>query len=324
MEEQVKYREDTFVARWIAGELSDTESQQFEQWVEANPDEKQYFDELKTTWSDFGSIELARGLSKDERWDRISERLYLTPESFSRSEERGAGWKWTSLAVAVALTVGFFYLWNSWQVQTMISPRGSRITATLPDGSKVNLNAETTIEFDERGWDEKRELQLTGEAFFEVIEKDAPFLVKTEYATTEVLGTSFNVKARGNVVEVACVTGKVSVRSSRGSHEPVTLSPGLATLVVGDSGPRQPYAFGADEKTGWTQGALHFRSKPLAAVFHEIARQFDVTITLEATIENADFTGRIELGDVTRALEFVCLTSGLSFRSTDDSTFIVY
>ena len=324
MENENKFRDDAFVARWISGELSQAERQGFDQWIESNPEEKHYFDELKTVWSDYGSIRLERGLSGEARWDRISERLYLKPESTSETESQSNWFKWGAVAAAAVVVFGFYYLWTSLQMQTIVSPRGSRIAATLPDGSKVSLNAESTIKYREKEWLENREVQLTGEAFFEVIATEAPFLVTTEFATTEVLGTSFNVMARGRLVEVSCVAGEVSIRSNVRDEEPVILTRGLASRVVGHDSPTPPYQFGIDEKAAWRRGELYFQSTPLKSVFEEIARQFDTEITIEASIDNPDFTGRIELNEVTKVLDFVCLTSGLNYRVVDSSTFVIY
>ncbi|MFQ5771306.1 MAG: FecR family protein, partial [bacterium] len=114
---------------------------------------------------------------------------------------------------------------------------------SLPDNSEVNLNAESSIKYPPKSWAKQREVILTGEAFFKVAEVGTPFSVRSGFVVTSVLGTSFNVRARGIQVEVACVTGKVSVKSLQKAYEPVILSPGLASLVQQDSAPAQPYPF---------------------------------------------------------------------------------
>jgi ferric-dicitrate binding protein FerR (iron transport regulator) len=80
MNERDNYRADGFIARWIAGELTDAEKEAFERWVRTNPGERQYFDELKTIWLDYGAIKLADGLSKSKRWDHIRKRLFRNSE----------------------------------------------------------------------------------------------------------------------------------------------------------------------------------------------------------------------------------------------------
>lgn len=137
------------------------------------------------------------------------------------------------------------------------------------------------------------------------------------------LGTSFNIKARGNQVEVACVTGKVSVKSNQIDHEPVILLAGLASTVEQKSVPSQPYEFDINQKIGWTRGEFYFHTVPLNEVFAEIARQFNTNIIVKANIENLSFTGRVELSEINVALEIVCLSSGLNYRRVNQSTYII-
>ncbi|MFQ5751746.1 MAG: hypothetical protein ACE5HI_07100 [bacterium] len=107
-----KYQDDLFIARWIAGDLSDEESLEFEQWIQTNPEEKKYFDDLKTIWSDLQTIKLKTGLSKEKRWDKISERLYLKPQVSSRVNGKNFWWAATAIAAAAVLIVSFYILWS--------------------------------------------------------------------------------------------------------------------------------------------------------------------------------------------------------------------
>ncbi len=75
MENKHKYQDDIFIARWIAGDLTDAENAGLEHWMKTNPDEKKYLVELKNIWQDYESIKLQPGLSKQERWEKINVRL---------------------------------------------------------------------------------------------------------------------------------------------------------------------------------------------------------------------------------------------------------
>jgi len=219
--------------------------------------------------------------------------------------------------------IGSYVWWSIGQVVTITARRGEKTVTLLPDGSEVTLNAESTLRYNKRTWSEKRAVQFDGEGFFKV-EPGAPFTVKSNFVTTEVLGTSFNLKARGNKVEVACVTGKVSVASNQFAHEPVILTSGLETIVIKDSPPAAPKEFNIEEKMGWLSGVLYFQSIPLTEVFAELERQAGVQIQVETNIENLTFTGRIETSDIKNAFGVICLSSGLSYSSEGDSIFVIY
>ncbi len=321
MNSKDKFKDDDFVGRWISQNLSEAEVAEFEQWIAANPEEKKNFEELKSAWEAYGEINLNQGLSKDERWQQISIRTHLTPES--RSESKPLTGRIISFAAAAAILIGLVSYWNMSRLESIVAPPGSRITATLPDGSEVTLNAESSLKYDTLKWQEKREAILAGEAFFKVEPAGTPFLVKSDFSTTEVLGTTFNIKARGQMVEVACVTGKVSVKSNQKDRDPVILNPGFASMVLENRKPSAPYQFDIDQITGWTKGEIYFRGAPLIQVFEEIARQFNVEIEVQADIPDLTFTGRFTDSDLKRAIEAVCLSSGLKYQVKNQSTFII-
>ncbi len=319
MNDKAKFQDDDFIGRWISQDLSEAEALEFEQWMAANPAEKKTFDELKSTWEAYGKIKLKQGLSKEERWQQISDRVYLTPESESEKRPLTA----RIISFAAAILIGFVSYWNISRLESIVAPRGSRIAATLPDGSEVTLNAESSLKYNPKKWQEKREVILAGEAFFKVEAVGTPFLVRTDLSTTEVLGTSFNVKARGQTVVIACVTGKVTVKSNQKTGDSVILNPGFASMILENKKPSAPYQFDIDQVTGWIKGEIYFRSTPLNQVFEEIARQFNLEIEVQADIADLTFTGRFTDSDLNKALAAVCLSSGLKYQVTSGSTIIV-
>jgi len=321
MNDKAKFQDDDFIGRWISQDLSEAEALEFEQWMAANSEEKKNFEELKSTWEAYGKIKLKQGLSKEERWQQISDRVYLTPES--RSEKKPLTARLISFAAAAAILIGLVSYWNISRLESIVAPRGSRIAATLPDGSEVTLNAESSLKYNPKKWQEKREVILAGEAFFKVEAVGTPFIVRTDLATTAVLGTSFNVKARGQTVVIACVTGKVTVKSNQKTGDSVTLNPGFASMILENKKPSAPYQFDIDQVTGWIKGEIYFRSTPLNHVFEEIARQFNLEIEVQADIADLTFTGRFTDSDLNRAMEAVCLSSGLKYQVTSGSTIII-
>jgi ferric-dicitrate binding protein FerR (iron transport regulator) len=322
MDSKDKYHEDEFFGRWIADELSAEEHREFGEWIQANPQQKQFFEDLKNLWHESANLTLQKGLSKEERWGEISRQIYLHPAAKSIRFGQNTWWKISAAAAIVLILLGSYVWWSSGPVVTITARRGERKVALLPDSSKAHLNAESTLRYNKRTWSEKRVVKFDGEGFFKV-EPGATFSVQSRFVATEVLGTSFNVKARGNKIEVACLAGKVGVASKQFAHAPVILTPGLESIVVKDSSPTAPKEFNIEEKTGWILGILYFQSTSLTEVFAEIERQSGVQLQIEANIENLTFTGRIETSRVKEALEVICLSSGLRYSSKQDSIFTI-
>jgi len=322
MNDTNKYHEDEFLGRWIADELSADEHREFGEWIHAHPQEKQFFEDLKNLWQESATISLQKGLLQEERWHEISRQCYLQPKSKSRRFTPSVGWKIYAVAATVVILIGSYAWWSARQIVTITAPRGERIVALLLDASEVTLNAESTLRYNKRTWSEKRAVRFEGEGFFKV-ESGAPFSVQSNFVNTEVLGTSFNVKARANKVEVACLTGRVSVASHEFAEEPVILVSGWESTVIKNNPPTAPQEFNQDEKIGWMSGVLHFQSTPLAEVFAEIQRQAGVQLQIKTGIENLTFTGKIETSHIKEALEVVCLSSGLSYAAKGDSISII-
>jgi len=158
---------------------------------------------------------------------------------------------------------------------------------SLPDGSMVKMNASTKIEYPEHFTASARRVKLSGEAFFEVTSDTAcPFIIDTENASVEVLGTSFNVAAypRSGLVEVNVETGKVKLTQiTEGNSIPKS-----AILPAGERG----WLKVADNEIGhlkilapnyssWITKEIVFQRTPLAEAFAVLENTYHVTIRME-------------------------------------------
>lgn len=231
--------------------------------------------------------------------------------------------KFPMLLVVVVIAYMYFFWWSKFEILTVKVPRGSIKVVTLPDSSKVTLNAESSLKYNPRKWRKKREVILGGEAYFK-IKLGKPFFVKTDVVITKTFGAKFNIKLRGKKATVSCVSGKVMAHSNQKSQEVVELESGFATSVLKDSVPNTPYKFNVEETIGWTTGEMKFTNTPLMEVFAEMERQFNINLRFRKKLQSLTFTGRIKKTDVNYALDFVSLAAGLRFDSVNDSTFVIY
>ncbi|MGM9698333.1 MAG: FecR family protein [Prevotella sp.] len=157
---------------------------------------------------------------------------------------------------------------------TITTPRGKDCNITLPDGSRVWLNADSRLSFPETFTGEKRKVELKGEAYFEVTH-DAmhPFVVETEYLTTRVLGTVFNVRAfSAKDAQVVLVDGKVDVGGC-------LLHPGQTAFV--SKGEIKTAEIDTYPFTQRKEGFFYFHDAPLVQIMGEIGRWYNKTIVFE-------------------------------------------
>ncbi len=157
--------------------------------------------------------------------------------------------------------------------------KGQKMTIYLPDGSIVNLNSSSKITYPEKFSGDTREVELTGEAFFEVA-KDSlrPFIVKSDGLTTNVLGTSFNIRSYPDmdIISVSLVTGKVLINSP--GEEPVTLAPGESAGLNRKTGEIAISMFDYKKDIAWKDGVLFFQETRIQEVFKKLEQWYGVTI----------------------------------------------
>jgi ferric-dicitrate binding protein FerR (iron transport regulator) len=179
----------------------------------------------------------------------------------------------------------------------------------LPDSTQVWLNAASTLEYPPQFAPGKREVFLTGEAYFDVKHADKqPFLIHTGKVTTLVLGTAFNIKAypgREHVI-VSVSRGKVQVNYNE--NEVATLTPGQQVKVSSNNKPVVQKKIAIAEAAPWQQGNLVYDDETINDVIADLERIYDVTIRVQNETlvnERISTSFRREIG-IEHALQVLC------------------
>ncbi|WP_100612163.1 FecR family protein [Confluentibacter lentus] len=210
-------------------------------------------------------------------------------------------------AVFVVLLASSYFLFfnNAKSFETHVAQTQN---VMLPDASEVILNAQSTLKYNKKTWENKRDLQLSGEAFFKV-SKGQKFTVNTPVGTVEVLGTQFNVKERPNYFEVQCYEGLVAVTYN---NKTLKLSKGKSFRVL-DGTIQVVDDFNA-ENPSWLQAESSFDKIPLSQVVSELERQYDLSIDYKAVDESQLFTGTFTHSDKHIALQSITIPLKLSYK----------
>lgn len=234
-----------------------------------------------------------------------------------------AAWYYAAASFVALLSFGAIYLYRM-EFLDLIDPvkmityetgPGQQLSVRLPDGSKVWLNASTTLNVPDEFRGPTRDLHLNGEAFFEVQHDERkPFYVHTPGFYTRVLGTSFDIKAYPDdgqsMIWVTVATGKVAV----GEEDSVRGKQELAKLAPNDRGRYDRITkifyhdtIAAGQITAWREGKLIFRQASLKEMVTTLERWYGVTIDVEtrdtlACSFTADYYAGIGLRDILEAL----------------------
>lgn len=176
------------------------------------------------------------------------------------------------------------------KVQT---PAGGQYQLTLADGSRVWLNAASSIRFPTAFTEQNRQVEISGEAYFEISKQAAhSFIVKVNDIDVKVLGTSFNIMAYSNeeAVRTTLVEGAVQLTYESNSS---LLKPGLqASLSAKD---KQFVISPADmEQTlAWKEGKFRFRNTNIKAIMRQLSRWYDIEVAYQGDVSDIDLTGVI-------------------------------
>ena len=190
---------------------------------------------------------------------------------------------------------------------TVSTPRGGQYQIVLSDGSKVWLNAASSIRFPTAFSGSLREVELTGEAYFEVAKnKEKPFQVKVRDMKIAVLGTHFNVKAYEDEAETKTSLLEGSVKIIQGK-EAGLLKPGQQAVINFKDDKVKIATADMVEVIAWKNGLFRFEGANIETIMREIGRWYDVEIVYAGKVPMRRFEGKINrnagLSEVLRILE---------------------
>lgn len=266
------------------GLLGGGEAQSLEDWLQ-EPEHRREAEQLGKVWQLSGRYKAGYEPDAEAGLERFRERLRKEKEPVSG--RRRLLWVLTAVAAAALL----FVLWQPWTIGdpgadaglVFTTEAGRQRTVLLPDGSRVLLNEASRIAC-QGDWKDSatRQLQLSGEAFFEIDPRpEQPFVIAAEGAEIRVVGTAFNVRAypQEAVTEVSVESGIVEFSAAD--------QPKKLRLEQRDKGVwEHAGAFYLEANAGlngraWRTGRLHFRATPLREVVRDLDHYLDVRLELE-------------------------------------------
>jgi len=210
--------------------------------------------------------------------------------------------------VYTVLNQGNLKLGSTISYNTIQTPKGGQYQVILPDGTKVWLNAASSLKYPEVFNGNERRVELTGEAYFEVAKNKAqPFHVKNHNQDVEVLGTHFNINSYldNNTIKTTLLEGRVRV--SNGQSVKI-LKPG-EQAITGASGAgiiRLATDVDTDDETAWKNGLFQFNNADLKSILKQLERWYNVHIDYQ-TIPDKKYNGMVprkaKLSEVLKMLE---------------------
>lgn len=267
---------------------------------------------IASTRSPRGRFSAAASYPQLERMLKAHSRRLVLVRTFS-----------TAAAVALlCLSVWTAYLYMQPVAIQTVSTLAETRTVSLPDGTSVTLNHYSTLTYPERFKSDNREVELNGEAYFEVSkDKKHPFIVQTEAVDVRVLGTQFNVDAYRDSPDVrtTLLTGSVAV-SNKSNSEHMILKPNeIAIYNKVEKKLTRKLLEDATDEISWRHGEFIFDDVPLRDIARELSNSFGTTIQItDPTLQNYRISARFRNGEDLETILSVLQDAGYFNYSHND------
>lgn len=306
---------DQILHRYICGKATDKELQEVLDWFDSDPKNHTAY----VNWLRY--VEMAAlvhgdpALLEGGRFKRLARFIMVA-------------------AASVAVMLGMWHLSDrhayrkmSSQIARMETSAGQRVTMTLPDGTQVQLNAGTKLEYPQVFDRGVRRVKLSGEAMFDV-NHDArrPFVVETFASEIEVLGTRFNVLSdeERNRFSTTLVEGRVQVRSRLEPSQVLTMLPNDMVELIG--GKLRKTTTQDFRDLCWTEGLIHIKRMP----FDELMQRFETAYNIKITIDRQSLpeiklqSGKVRISDgIDYAMHVLQQVADFTYSHDEESNEIV-
>jgi ferric-dicitrate binding protein FerR (iron transport regulator) len=277
--------------KFFLGEATPEEELIIKQWLHADPQNQKVYDSFSQVWNlTEYSKKPDEAINLDEEWHRMEQSIHKRPNIFLLKRT------WAMVAsfiLIVSLSYTGFRLWAPGLVK---APQNALRMTTLDDGTRITLNARSSVKYQKGFGTLHRNVILNGEAFFEVQKGNLPFVINSGEARVKVTGTKFNVKAQSHqsIVKVTVTEGTVELSRVGQDVEKQSVTAGETGLY--DRSTRQilkaPVLNIND--LAWKTGVIDFSNTLMPEVADIISNTYHVKIHLDPALQNCSVTVRFE------------------------------
>ena len=336
----------------LSGEASEDELLELETILREQPSLRLKYSLMEQGWRSRPASGSAREAALNRHMQRLSQHLneavlrYEHPQEPIQEEaptrSSSPVWRmlaWTSAVAATLVMAWFFVAEPLLQRQpkaataqnTISTKRGSKSKVQLPDGTQVWLNADSKITYNENFLGREREVNLTGEAYFDVVrDEERPFVIHTSVIDIRVLGTSFNVRSYADEpnTETSLVHGSVEVTIRNHPEKKFTLKPNDKLIINNLQAQPANETAGSEKTTSreivltwgkinyaskqdtvateamWTRNKLAFDKETLADIALRLERWYDITVNVsDERLRETEFSMIIEDESLQQVME---------------------
>ncbi|WP_372947059.1 FecR family protein [Mariniphaga sp.] len=342
---------------YFSGHLSAEDSKILSNWLEKSEANKLLFDQLSDIWQSVNFVKYHDKIDIEKAWEEIEVQLNRNSNSVIQI------WlKWTKIAAIFILVfvlggIGHYFLSQkpepnqSQLLVEYVAPLGSRSFIKMSDGSKIWLNAGTTLSYKHTFGNTHREVILSGEAYFEIAKNpDIPFVVQTSDISITALGTQFNVKAYAEekTIETTLIEGSVKLEGNKfklaedvilNGKEKAVFTKQNRTLDLADENqpstenetePKQKSelriitSIEPDPIISWKDERWLINNEKLSSLSQKLERRYAVNFIFDnELLKDYSFGGTLEDETLEQVLDAICSSSPIKYLIEGKTVYIM-
>ena len=304
---------EELLPRYCEGNVSAEEREKVEKWIRQSEEHYKIARQIQLIYLASDTISVMDRVNTDNALSKVDNRIFRSQlKALFIWGQRVAAILFIPLLVAYLLQVLIPEKQDIRMLEVRTNP-GMTTSLTLPDGTKVNLNSESSLVYPESFEGEFRSVRLEGEAFFEVVKNpEKRFVVTTPYnASVEVLGTSFNMEAFkwDSIVSTTLISGKVAFISKSGQ---VDIKPGEKLVYNIQTNRSDIYQTSGEAEISWKDGMIIFKKTPFEEALRMLTKRFNV----DFVVSNNKYVKETFTGSFTdhRLEQIFNASSGIKWR----------
>ena len=307
---------EELLPRYCDGNVSAEEKEKVEIWIRQSEEHYKIAQQIQLIYLASDTIAIMDQVNTDNALDKVDGRIRRSQlKTLFMWGQRVAAILFIPLLAAYLLEVLIPEKRDIRMLEVRTNP-GMTTSLTLPDGTKVNLNSESSLVYPETFDGDLRSVRLEGEAFFEVVKNpEKRFVVTTPHnARVEVLGTSFNMEAFkwDSIVSTTLISGKVAFISRSGQ---VNMKPGEKLVYNIQADRASIYQTNGEAEISWKNGMIIFRKTPFEEALRMLTKRFNVDFVVSNNKYVKDFyTGSFTNHRLEQILDIFNASSGIKWR----------
>jgi transmembrane sensor len=316
------------VAKYLTNECSDEERDAVQEWMNAHPDHAKQISSAQDIWNKASHDELPN-VPSEKMWNVIQQKTSSSSKSIHLNWLRYAAIFLLLLGSGIILYFTNYQAKNTDQWLTITTTVDSIKQVSLPDGSTVWLNKNSTLSYPNTFKKTLREAKLTGEGYFEVSHHpQLHFIIQCGKTVTEVLGTAFQLKQQENTgnVQLMVTAGKVMFSISDSINQKIDVSAGEMAYFDSSKKLNLTKKQRVDEnQIAWKTGRYVFKDMLLDSIINVLSNQYEIPIVFEdQSLKNRRISVEFEGNTIDEMLQVIALTLKISIKKEENKYVFSY